>query len=272
MGQLKKPTANDKQVGGDHYKKAGATQHWDICDLHGVPYLESAASKYLLRWRDKGGEESVEKAGHYIDKALENLPGRQFWLEDQRRSDVIRDILELCDKHALRPPETRAVVLVMVPRSSGDLVEARSLVEHLLLELRTVDMTDSPGVERPIKPQAHDGRHIHQLSDHELREELAHWGKIIAKTPSWGAAVGVADSFRQQCITEMRRRGLLPGTPEDGGQHAKAEPGPGPEPDGDKSEADGPVRDLHITFCLPDGCSGKMTRVGDIVSMTWGSL
>lgn len=62
--------ANAKQFGGDHYKKH-EYQHWDfVCDLQ-LPYLIGCATKYVARWRDKGGRLDLEKAVHYLEKALE---------------------------------------------------------------------------------------------------------------------------------------------------------------------------------------------------------
>lgn len=63
--------ANDIQHGGDHYKKGGALQHWDIVARNKINYLEGCGSKYVSRWRDKNGLEDLEKAGHYIEKSIE---------------------------------------------------------------------------------------------------------------------------------------------------------------------------------------------------------
>lgn len=66
-------SANDRQEGGDHYRKR-KVQHWDYaCQL---PYLEASVSKYIDRWRDKGDPlENLKKAGHYLQKLIEvNFP------------------------------------------------------------------------------------------------------------------------------------------------------------------------------------------------------
>lgn len=63
-------TANERQVGGDHYKGSDY-QHWDYghdCHLHGIAWT---ASKYVSRSRRKNGREDLEKALHYYDKAQE---------------------------------------------------------------------------------------------------------------------------------------------------------------------------------------------------------
>lgn len=60
--------ANEKQVGGLHYK-ARMVQHWDYaCQL---PYLDGQVSKYVDRHSDKGGFQDLLKAEHYLHKMME---------------------------------------------------------------------------------------------------------------------------------------------------------------------------------------------------------
>lgn len=65
-----KPTANDVQVGGDHYKMHGI-QPWDFIASNGLGYFEGNIIKYVARWRHKGGVQDLEKARHYLDKLIE---------------------------------------------------------------------------------------------------------------------------------------------------------------------------------------------------------
>lgn len=80
-------TANDRQVGGDHYKKT-EYQHWDwVCDIN-LHYLLACATKYVARWRDKNGIQDLEKSIHYLEKAMErHIPDRYAyqWSEVYRR-------------------------------------------------------------------------------------------------------------------------------------------------------------------------------------------
>ena len=64
--------ANDKQIAGNHYQTSGSIQHWDYCDANDVPYLESACTKYVLRWRQKNGLQDLLKAQHYLQKRIES--------------------------------------------------------------------------------------------------------------------------------------------------------------------------------------------------------
>lgn len=67
------PSANDKQVGGDHYRvDAGFEQHWDrIWRLYGRGYFIGCATKYLERYHLKNGVQDLEKAVHFIQKLIE---------------------------------------------------------------------------------------------------------------------------------------------------------------------------------------------------------
>jgi hypothetical protein len=60
---------NSTQVGGDHYRGSDY-QHWDHIEAFGHGYLEGCATKYIMRWRQKGGVQDLQKACHYIDKMI----------------------------------------------------------------------------------------------------------------------------------------------------------------------------------------------------------
>ena len=62
-------TANNRQVGGDHYQSP--IQHWDYVIANGIPYLEAQIIKYVTRWHKKGGMGDLEKARHFLDKLME---------------------------------------------------------------------------------------------------------------------------------------------------------------------------------------------------------
>jgi hypothetical protein len=64
-------TANDQQIGGLHYK-TGGLQHWDIVLMFGLGYFEGQITKYLFRWKKKGGVEDLRKARHFLDKLIES--------------------------------------------------------------------------------------------------------------------------------------------------------------------------------------------------------
>jgi hypothetical protein len=58
------------QIGGEHYKKH-AIQPVEFIHANNIGYIEGACIKYLVRWRDKGGIQDLEKVKHYIDLLIE---------------------------------------------------------------------------------------------------------------------------------------------------------------------------------------------------------
>jgi len=66
-------SANDKQVGGDHYKRDGGPEHWDwAADM---PYLEARCTAYIERHSRKNGLADIEKALHFLQKIAERRYG-----------------------------------------------------------------------------------------------------------------------------------------------------------------------------------------------------
>jgi hypothetical protein len=62
--------ANDRQVGGDHYKRGGE-EHWDRAWRLQYDPFQYIITKWVERWRDKGGVEDLKKAQHAIEKYIE---------------------------------------------------------------------------------------------------------------------------------------------------------------------------------------------------------
>ena len=65
------PKANDRQVGGDHYRKVDGEQHWDRVARLGLNYFQAMITRYVERYKHKGGIEDLEKARHFLDKLIE---------------------------------------------------------------------------------------------------------------------------------------------------------------------------------------------------------
>lgn len=71
-------SANDKQIGGSHYRTESSIQHWDVVyEVFGGDYLVGNATKYLARLGKKGdiqkSIEDLDKAVHYLQKKREML-------------------------------------------------------------------------------------------------------------------------------------------------------------------------------------------------------
>ena len=64
-------TTLETQVGGDHYKKLGQYQPWQVCAACMTPaelrgYMKGTVIAYLMREQDKGGDLDIKKAAHTI--------------------------------------------------------------------------------------------------------------------------------------------------------------------------------------------------------------
>lgn len=69
-------SALDVQVGGDHYKKLGAYQPWEVLKRWLTPeefkgFMKGTVIAYLAREADKGGPVDIEKAAHTMQLYLE---------------------------------------------------------------------------------------------------------------------------------------------------------------------------------------------------------
>lgn len=68
-------SANDRQVGVGDYQgggyRAAPIQHWDFAWACGMDYFQGQITKYVTRWRQKGGLQDLEKAQHFLEKYIE---------------------------------------------------------------------------------------------------------------------------------------------------------------------------------------------------------
>ena len=125
--------ANDYQVGGDHYSRAGRYQHWDFIEDHGIGYLEGYATKYLVRWDKKGMPiQDLEKAQHITAKLIELA-------EDGTRHNratklLTRSDVELfCSANKVKGDDTAlAIERLFRWKSPKDLHEALKHVQYVL--------------------------------------------------------------------------------------------------------------------------------------------
>jgi hypothetical protein len=62
-------SANDKQVGGAHYKSQ--IQHWDYVIANDLDYFQAQITKYVTRWKKKHGVQDLLKAQHFLEKYIE---------------------------------------------------------------------------------------------------------------------------------------------------------------------------------------------------------
>ena len=124
-------SANDYQVGGNHYAKGGAFQHWDLIEDNGIGYIEGCATKYVTRWRDKAEPlKDLNKAKHYVVKLLElhRIGGRQ-----PRGCASEEDIARFCVANNVTDPWEQAVVEVLCTEwTEGELLNVLETIQLLI--------------------------------------------------------------------------------------------------------------------------------------------
>ena len=126
--------ANDRQVGGSHYKSQ--FQHWDFVAYYlDNRYLEGQVTKYVSRWRKKNGLQDLEKAEHFLSK-LEDLyasgvirPMRQF-----KRTEPAA--IAFCEANELDAEETKVIVGLTGWEGPHALTQAREALATLLTRAR----------------------------------------------------------------------------------------------------------------------------------------
>ena len=64
-----------KQVGGSHYKKY-KIQPIEFIIKNNIGFVEGNILKYVLRFKEKGGVQDLEKAKHYIELLIDSTKSR----------------------------------------------------------------------------------------------------------------------------------------------------------------------------------------------------
>jgi hypothetical protein len=65
----------NKQVGGNHYKKY-KIQPAEFIIKNNIGFCEGNIIKYVLRFKEKGGVQDLEKAKHYIELLIDSTKSR----------------------------------------------------------------------------------------------------------------------------------------------------------------------------------------------------
>jgi hypothetical protein len=122
------------QVGGSHY--AGKYQHWDYCKDAGTGYLEGHATKYLVRWRKKGGIQDLEKSLSFVDKLM---VGNE---ETHCDRDVgqFNPLLERMFEENNVPPMERLMIYEIINwQSYNDLAQVREQLARFIADEKEIE-------------------------------------------------------------------------------------------------------------------------------------
>lgn len=154
-------SANDERV-PSHYKNE--YQHWDLVVTIPLGYLEGCATKYVTRWRHKGGIDDLHKALHYLDKLMENYPHNR--IRKLIRSEIQYEVSRFSVANGLSVVEEEFIFLLSSYRDEDDLRTARLVLEDI------IDLAQEPN--RPGTPE--DGGHHATGSDKMVELETKQKG------------------------------------------------------------------------------------------------
>ena len=60
-----------KQVGGDHYSVSEGPDHLTYCMIRDFDCYQYVITKWVERWKKKGGIQDLHKARHALDRYIE---------------------------------------------------------------------------------------------------------------------------------------------------------------------------------------------------------
>jgi len=136
-------SANETQVGGDHYKSK-AIQPWDYIASNNLGYLEGCIIKYISRHRDKGGLEDLQKAQHFLAKLIEIEVDRNPQVNrGQQLKELLPGIKELFGMEYAKP--------LITPQAELNKLEEKA---HKASQKMVMEFTEPPvkrGRGRPRK-------------------------------------------------------------------------------------------------------------------------
>lgn len=178
---------NDRQVGGEHYRKGGKRQmqHWDLMAALDIGYFPAVITKYVERHEEKAGRLDLEKAVHYAEKYHET--------ESHRR--------EMGSRRMIRMDGGAQEEMVAEYVAEAGLTGIQALIFHTAL----------------LRPENTD--YLINLCKKYL--DICYPGQSIGAS---GAQTSDALEKQISDASDLMKRDLTaerPGTPEDGGQHAK---------------------------------------------------
>lgn len=132
--------ANDRQVGGTHYKVE--LEHWDFIGNLGAGYFEGQITKYVTRHRSKNKLQDLEKALHFAQKKLEFVRRTSILQSNRGASPSPGDLRLYGQANDLGRLELDIVYLVLSWRTQGDLQRAIDMLNDLIAVQYT-----QPGLE-----------------------------------------------------------------------------------------------------------------------------
>jgi hypothetical protein len=148
--------ANDPSLVPAHYQSAGGYIHWDLVIATDLGYLDGNCSKYVARWRKKGGLQDLQKALHYINKAIEcDLSWPERIASTIGFNEVEAD--KFAEANQLSQLEQLIVAALVTWENEDDLIKVRDMILLLMEEAQ-------PPEPKPV-PVEDSSRHAERIAD-----------------------------------------------------------------------------------------------------------
>ena len=153
-------SANDKKI--KHY--VSEHQHWDLAVTIPLGYLEGCSTKYVVRWRKKGGLDDLHKAMHYLDKLIEVFVPKPI-ARNLNRSEIQYEVSRFAAANHLSIIEEEFILLLSSYRTDDNLRTARLVLEDII----DLAKEHSIPIEEPNYPGSPDdgGHHAAGQTDSE---------------------------------------------------------------------------------------------------------
>lgn len=148
-------TANELQIGGEHYKSD--YQHWDWCIDINLGYLEGNATKYICRWYDKGGATDLDKAYHYLMKVLESYRDNRYYnhsFHNASSPGIRKEAIRSTDKFIKAQTrfvhvEQRLIQLIAGWKNDEDLNDILRMLSEFIAFAYKEEPVERKGVNQP---------------------------------------------------------------------------------------------------------------------------
>lgn len=157
---------NKIQVGGDHYKST--YNHWDFCVNTAQDYITGNATKYISRWRKKGGIEDLKKALHYVQK----LNSVRYQVAPFRGSSVFSrnwinaEVFKFLNENNITPEESSIIGLLAIWETEADILRVEKALNDLV---ESVEREQLIAQTVPLTEENHYGERI---TEEELLKRL----------------------------------------------------------------------------------------------------
>lgn len=126
-------TANDRQVGGSHYK-AAQYEHWDFAIDVNLPYLEGQVTKYVDRHERKNKRQDLEKALHFAEKLYEAWLATRVGPGDRLAARAVLLSQFLDARPNMSPNDALAITRATLWSCTRDLLECISAIKSSIVQ------------------------------------------------------------------------------------------------------------------------------------------